>query len=136
MSIGLYYGNKKVSGSSDMKFEDWKDGVEYKTGNVIVYNEKLYRCLLDHTSSTKFEDDEKLGCWKLIVGNKKYEEKIITPSKTWNIQHNLNCLHPIVQIFDNTTGDEMELDIQYYSENLLILSCDVEVTGTVIVTKI
>ena len=136
MSIGLYYENKKISGSSDMKFEAWKDGVEYKTGNIIVYNEKLYRCLLDHTSSTKFEDDEKLGDWQLIVGSKSYEEEITTPSKTWNITHGLKCQFPQkVYIFDDTDNEILFPEIEYKTENMLIVNFDVPICGTIKILK-
>ena len=140
MSIGLYYENKKISGSSDMKFEAWKDGVEYKTGNIIVYNEKLYRCLLDHTSSTKFEDDEKLGCWKLIVGSKSYEEEITTPSKTWNIQHNLNEPN-IYKLNINIMDSDKNIiygniDLDNTTDNKLVMNFDEEVSGVIYINKI
>ena len=120
--------------SSDLDLNDWEKDISYVTGNIVVYDEKLYKCLLNHTSTNKFEDDYKNGNWKLLIGNKYYEEDF-TDITDFQVQHNLNRQFPDVKIID-ADGNELMLDIEYFSNNLLILHSDVKVSGKVIVTKI
>lgn len=38
-------------------FPDWEVGVDYTTGDRIVYGDKLYKALVDHTSAETFTPD-------------------------------------------------------------------------------
>ena len=121
MAVGMYYKNKKISNSGESKFNGWTGGIDYKKDELVLYNNNMYRCLLDHTSTTSFEDDLIGGNWKLIIGNESYEEEITTPSKRWIIQHDMNepKIYKCIMIhtstnFNNDLLNWIELDSGYY----------------------
>lgn len=51
-----------------------------------------------------------------------------------NVQHNLNCKYPRILIIDEE-NDMLLCDVEYYSNNLVIIHSDIEITGTAIVIK-
>ena len=57
-----------VIGGNSFKLVKWLDNTEYKTDDYVVYDYKIYKCLVGHTSSTNFNDDLILGNWELYVG--------------------------------------------------------------------
>ena len=71
----------------------------------------------------------------MIVGSESYEMNF-TDMKDINVQHNLNCAKPLIQVYD-LDDNELYLDVEYYSGNLIILhSSEVPISGKVIVTRI
>lgn len=44
-------------------FSPWAYPVDYKTGNIRAYGEKLYRCLQDHTSQETWTPDAAPSLW-------------------------------------------------------------------------
>ena len=62
-------------------------------------------------------------------------EMDFTDSKDINVQHNLKCNYPLIRIFD-TNNNELYIDVEYYSDNLIILHSEVEISGKVIVNKL
>lgn len=119
--------------SKDGKISEWDINTEYKLGKQIIYNNKIYKCILAHTSTSDFKND--INNWKLIVGSESYEMNF-TDKKDINVQHNLNCAKPLIQVYD-LNDNELYLDVEYYSDNLVILhSSEVPISGKVIVTRI
>lgn len=43
----------------------WMPLTKYKTNDLVIYNKKTYKCIINHTSSTAFEDD--IDNWILVV---------------------------------------------------------------------
>ena len=115
--------------SNEFKFELWTPSAAHLKDKYYVYDYKLYKCVNSDTDST-FNNDN----YELIIGNKNFEITF-TDKKDIPVQHNLNCKAPMVKIFDDNNA-EIELDIEYYSDNLLILHSEIDVSGKVIVTKI
>lgn len=123
---------------SKFKLEEWVDNKAYKTDDYVVYDEKIFICLDDNTSTTDFYNDLASGYWELVVGSKSYEETIITPSKKWIIQHNLNLKDNIptnIYIFDNDGNEVIFPDINYKTMNQLEVSFDTEISGSIKVIK-
>ena len=119
--------------SKDGNISEWDINTEYKLGKQIIYNNKIYKCILAHTSTSDFKND--INNWKLIVGSESYEMNF-TDMKDINVQHNLNCAKPLIQVYD-LDDNELYLDVEYYSGNLVILhSSEVPISGKVIVTRI
>ena len=119
--------------SKDGNISEWDINTEYKLGKQIIYNNKIYKCILAHTSTSDFKND--INNWKLIVGSESYEMNF-TDMKDINVQHNLNCAKPLIQVYD-LDDNELYLDVEYYSDNLVILhSSEVPLSGKVIVTRI
>lgn len=48
--------------------QEWESGVFYKINSVMLYEHKLYQCLIAHTSSSKLYTDLSNGYWKQIGG--------------------------------------------------------------------
>ena len=67
----LYLGLENLSvgsSTSDVTFEKWKPNTLYDQNKYVVYNYKIYKSLIKHTSSTVFDNDLTLGNWELYVG--------------------------------------------------------------------
>ena len=62
-------------------------------------------------------------------------EMDFTDSKDINVQHNLKCKYPMIRVFD-TNNNELYVDVEYYSDNLIILHSEIEISGKVIVNKL
>ena len=45
-------------------FAQWEPQIEYKVGNLRVYNNKLYKCLQAHTSQENWTPDVTPALWK------------------------------------------------------------------------
>lgn len=140
MAVGMYYKNKKISNSGESKFNGWTGGIDYKKDELVLYNNNMYRCLLDHTSTTSFEDDLIGGNWKLIIGNESYEEEITTPSKRWIIQHDMNepKIYKLnINIVDSNSniiyGD---IDLDNTTNNKLVIDFNEEVSGVIYINKL
>lgn len=48
-------------------YEEWKVGIEYKTGDRIRYGDKLYRCVQAHTSQADWTPDIAPALWTEVA---------------------------------------------------------------------
>lgn len=157
---------KLIIGGSISKIEAWESGKEYTEGDKVLYKDYVYECLEAHTSGANLKDDEfKWICnieiysvtqaqYNYLVANgiidssnkhlyiisdakdeKSSYEMDFVNSKDINVQHNLQCKHPLIRVFD-TNDNEIELDCEYFSENLTILHSEISFSGKVIVNKL
>ena len=58
--IEVYVSNpdwQKITNTQKPSIETWRTGTEYKKNEIVVYNEKIYKCAADHTSGTDFSVD-------------------------------------------------------------------------------
>lgn len=52
-----------------VEFINWEKDTEYKKGQYIIYDYQLYRCIVNHiSSSTDFDLDFDVGNWELVIG--------------------------------------------------------------------
>lgn len=87
-----------------------------ETGKIYTYN-------------TANSFDTVTGRWRPLAGSSRFEYTQSTASTTWNVTHGLNNPHPIVTCIDDT-GDEIFGDIQYFSQNMVIITFCEPVKGT------
>jgi hypothetical protein len=52
--------------TSELSFSNWEKSKDYKLGDYVVYDYKLYQANEDHTSSINFDSD--INSWNLILG--------------------------------------------------------------------
>lgn len=56
-------------------YDEWTVGTNYKQNYKVKYNNKLYRCLLDHTSQSDWTPDVAVSLWVEISNpNEEYPE--------------------------------------------------------------
>lgn len=57
-----------VIGGKSASIPDWQPATDYSMNESVTYNDNLYKCLADHTSSANFSDDMTAGSakWKAI----------------------------------------------------------------------
>lgn len=56
-----------TAGEHTELFEMWQVGINYKLGNIRRYEDKLYKCLQEHTSQEGWEPDKTPSLWKNIA---------------------------------------------------------------------
>ena len=59
-NVSIYTANtdwQKITNTQKPSIETWRTGTEYKKNEIVVYNEKIYKCAVDHTSGTDFSVD-------------------------------------------------------------------------------
>ena len=59
-SVNIYTANtdwQKITNTQKPSVEQWEADTEYKKNEIVVYNEKIYKCAIDHTSGTDFSVD-------------------------------------------------------------------------------
>lgn len=69
--VEVYISNpdwQKITNAQKPSIETWKTGTDYKKNEIVVYNEKIYKCAVDHTSGTDFSVD-KLKYWESLSDN-------------------------------------------------------------------
>ena len=69
--VEVYISNpdwKKITNTQKPSIETWKTGTEYKKNEIVVYNKKIYKCAIDHTSGTDFSVD-KPKYWESLSDN-------------------------------------------------------------------
>jgi len=69
--VEVYVSNpdwQKITNTQKPSIEIWRTGTEYKKNEIVVYNEKIYKCAVDHTSGTDFSAD-KLKYWESLSDN-------------------------------------------------------------------
>lgn len=86
-----------------------------ETGKVYTYN-----------VSNPF--DGVTGRWREMAVN-RFEFSQPVASTTWNITHSLNNWHPSIRCFDENSN-EIYGDINYYSQNMVIITFCEPVKGT------
>lgn len=64
----LEKANWDIVSNDDILIHEWATGTPYVKYAVVVYNNKLYWCLSDHTSATLFDNDLADGKWLLLTG--------------------------------------------------------------------
>lgn len=64
----LEKANWGIVSNDDILIHEWATGTPYVKYAVVVYNNKLYWCLSDHTSATLFDNDLADGKWLLLTG--------------------------------------------------------------------
>lgn len=70
-NVSIYTANtdwQKITNTQKLSIEQWETGTEYKKNEIVVYNEKIYKCAKDHTSGTDFSTD-KLLYWESLSDN-------------------------------------------------------------------
>lgn len=70
-NVSIYTANtdwQKITNTQKPSIEQWETGTEYKKNEIVVYNEKIYKCAKDHTSGTDFSTD-KLLYWESLSDN-------------------------------------------------------------------
>ena len=69
ISLQEFLDNLEAGG---VNFDDWVAQTEYKVDDLVVYENVLYKCLVEHTSGTDFskvdEADETLIIWEAVIG--------------------------------------------------------------------
>ena len=69
--VEVYVSNPdwhKITNTQKPSIETWRTGTEYKKNEIVVYNEKIYKCAVDHTSGSDFSVD-KLKYWESLSDN-------------------------------------------------------------------
>ena len=116
---------KLVIGGNLFKLVKWLDNTEYKTDDYVVYDYKIYKCLVGHTSSTNFNDDLILGNWELYVGgsneivpNWETDHDYVVDDRVKHNNYTYKCIiehHSDLVDFDNDKDNWIiELD-KYFS---------------------
>lgn len=59
---------QKITNTQKPSIETWKTGTDYKKNEIVVYNEKIYKCAVDHTSGSDFSVD-KPKYWESLSDN-------------------------------------------------------------------
>lgn len=69
--VEVYISNpdwQKITNTQKPSIETWRTGTEYKKNEIVVYNEKIYKCAVDHTSGSDFSVD-KPKYWESLSDN-------------------------------------------------------------------
>lgn len=69
--VEIYISNpdwQKITNTQKPSIETWRTGTDYKKNEVVVYNEKIYKCVTDHTSGSDFSVD-KPTYWESLSDN-------------------------------------------------------------------
>ena len=69
--VEVYISNpdwQKITNTQKPSIETWRTGTEYKKNEIVVYNGKIYKCAVDHTSGTDFSTD-KPKYWESLSDN-------------------------------------------------------------------
>ena len=69
--VEVYVSNpdwQKITNTQKPSIETWRTGTEYKKNEIVVYNEKIYKCAVDHTSGSDFSVD-KPKYWESLSDN-------------------------------------------------------------------
>ena len=69
--VEVYVSNPdwhKITNIQKPSIETWRTGTEYKKNEIVVYNEKIYKCAVDHTSGSDFSVD-KPKYWESLSDN-------------------------------------------------------------------
>ena len=69
--VEVYVSNpdwQKITNTQKPSIETWRTGTEYKKNEIVVYNEKIYKCAVDHTSGSDFSAD-KPKYWESLNDN-------------------------------------------------------------------
>ena len=69
--VEVYVSNpdwQKITNTQKPSIETWRTGTEYNKNEIVVYNEKIYKCAVDHTSGSDFSAD-KLKYWESLNDN-------------------------------------------------------------------
>lgn len=48
---------------------EWTPSTDYTTESVVIYDKVMYRCTAEHTSSSTFAPDIRLGRWELVYSS-------------------------------------------------------------------
>lgn len=104
--------------SADLQVDAWKTATDYNIGDIIVYNNKLYKCKIVHTSNVFSED---INNWIIINSSLEnwkpstyYSEDSIAVYN--NILYICNTSHTSSSTFDYTkwtkTGESLATKAQ------------------------
>ena len=117
MAVGIFYNKEQLNKS--FKLVKWSPNVDYKATNLVVFDNKIYKCITDHTS-TDFVTDE--TNWELYVGNDSFTLKIWTSGENYLIDEYVVYDYKLYQANVDIIGD-VDFDITKYD---LIIGCDNE----------
>lgn len=70
-NVSIYTNNtdwQKITNTQKPSIETWRTGTDYKKNEIVVYNEKIYKCAIDHTSGSDFSVD-KPKYWESLSDN-------------------------------------------------------------------
>jgi hypothetical protein len=104
----------------------WAAGLPYVTGNVVYYDDTIYLCLTDHTSTANFlTDRDTSGYWRAF--DSEYTHIQSSPSTTWTITHNLGR-RPNVSLI-NGSNEVVEGSIVHTSINVVTVTFNSSLSG-------
>ena len=70
-NVSIYTANpdwQKITNTQKPSIETWRTGTDYSVNEVVIYNNKIYKCNKAHTSTTDFGAD-KLIYWNSLNDN-------------------------------------------------------------------
>lgn len=91
MSLALSYIVQNMDSFSDYQalqiaelYAAWHTGVNYKIGQIVRYNESLYRCVQDHASQEDWTPDASASLWSIISFDENGVENWVQPTGSHN----------------------------------------------------
>ncbi|AKA70120.1 carbohydrate-binding protein [Clostridium scatologenes] len=121
------------------KVKNWRANTAYTSGEVIIYNNSLYMCLMTTTSAAAFSTDLDNGIWNLVVSGKTntdiqnlintsittLKDGVITDGDTLNKLRNLimnatlKPWKPLTQYKAESSTIQNNIIVNYTSANLI-----------------
>lgn len=132
-NVSIYTANtvwQKITNTQKPSIETWKTGTEYKKNEIVVYNEKIYKCAVDHTSNTDFSAD-KPKYWESLNDNPIINNWISGNNYTVGtcvIKSNQNGVADWIALKQYNVNDEVVYDGYIYT--CKIQNTDAEFTET------
>lgn len=67
VTVSGTYPNFDLKARPATLIEEWKQNYKYFVNDIAIYNNALFECLIEHTSTTEFPPVES-GIWKMLAG--------------------------------------------------------------------
>lgn len=67
VAMAITYLSDEQAATVKELYPVWKDNSTYKTGDRVQYEDKLYKCLSDHTAQTEWTPDAAPSLWAEIL---------------------------------------------------------------------
>ena len=101
----------------------WVTGSDYRIGNVVKVDHKLFCCLVAHTAAASFYTDLNAGNWELsasggLAGKITTTDATVTTIASTTIPTDVSCKISIkVSAFEPATGDTRSWELEYHIQN-------------------
>lgn len=107
----IKYTNEASGGGGDSEegasINHWQTTTEYKIGDLVIYNNQIYECNIDHTS-TSWEDD--IANWDMISGLQIWARS--TTYKKDSLVFSDGSLYRVIRSFTSTSVfDDTNLEL-------------------------